>query len=267
MRRFAALLVVLLVVMVALVGCGSTAATTTTAAGAATTTTTSAATTVSSETTTTTMATTTTSMATTTTIAPTTTTMAVTTTTEAPPTTVSDFYKKYSGTGSKIINLGQEPSSTIFLLHLTAKADFNAKCFDSSGQEVATEPSFSNPNGAYDGRVGATAEMTKFQINTKGAWTLEVLPISAIHVLNTPGTITGKSDDVVQLQGNPSSLKISGNPKDQFGNFIVDYYPQGGGSSTNLVNELGKYDGVAVVSGNGALSIEADYPWTITAEQ
>jgi len=191
-----------------------------------------------------------------------------TTTTEAPTaTTLSAFYRKYSGTGSKIVNLGTEPTGNIFILHLTAKKDFEAKCFDSSGSEVLTEPEFSNPDGAYDGRVGATEDTTKFQINTKGAWTLEVLPVSAIRVLAAPGTISGKSDDVIMLTGNPSSLKISGDPKDEFGNFIVDYYAGDQDTSTNLVNELGKYDGVAVVSGNGVLTIESDFPWTITAEQ
>jgi hypothetical protein len=200
------------------------------------------------------------------------TTAAPTATTEAPTTTtLSDFYTTYTGTGSKIVNLGASPGDVDFILHLTTKATAEVKMFHASGEETYSllENRFSLGSDvkSYDGRVLADSEIAKIQINTEGAWTLEVQPLSAATQLNTPGTVKGNFEDVIELTGNPSSLSISGNPKDIFANFVVHHLQEGDFFPSVLVNELGKYEGVVVVAGDGLVTVTASFPWTISSEK
>jgi hypothetical protein len=200
------------------------------------------------------------------------TTGAPTTSTEAPTTTtLSDFYTTFSGTGSKILNLGVSPNDVDFILHLTTKATAEVKMFHASGEETYSllENRFSLGSDveSYDGRVLADSEIAKIQINTEGAWTLEVQPLSAATQLNTPGTVKGNFEDVIELTGKPSSLSISGNPKDIFATFSIHYFQEGDFFPSVLVSELGKYEGIAVVAGDGLVTVMASFPWTISSEK
>jgi hypothetical protein len=200
------------------------------------------------------------------------TTAAPTATTDAPTTTtLGDFYKTFSGTGSKILNLGASPSDVDFILHLTTKATAEVKMFDASGDEMLNLGGSSFSLGSYvesyDGRVLSVPEIAKIQINTEGAWTLEVQPLSAATQLNTPGTVKGNLDDVIELKGNPSSLSISGDPEDRYGLFVVRYIQEGDFFGTGLVFESGKYEGISVVAGDGLVTVESAAPWTISSEK
>ena len=199
-----------------------------------------------------------------------TTTSTTTTTTEAPAATANPFYTTYSGTGSKIVSLGMAPNDAWYILHLTTKAVAEVKVFDSSGEETyfpGNEFSLRSQVKSYDGCVLGKPEIAKFQINTKGAWTLAVEPLDAATSLVAGATAKGTFDDVIALSGSPSSLNISGDPNDVFGNFIVEYFQQGDSFGNGLVNELGKYEGVAVVAGDGWVTVQAQFPWTISAEK
>ena len=172
------------------------------------------------------------------------TTAAPTATTDAPTTTtLGDFYKTFSGTGSKILNLGASPSDVNFILHLTTKATADVKMFDASEKRRLTLGGSSFSLGSYvesyDGRVLSVSEIAKIQINTEGAWTLEVQPLSAATQLNTPGTVKGNTDDVIELTGKPSSLSISGDPEDTGGFFVVRHIQEGDFFPSVLVSNWG----------------------------
>lgn len=223
--------------------------------------------------------TTTTELQTTTTTAEpaTTTTAALATTTEAPTTTLSqtttttalsEFFTTHAGEGSKVLDLGAVSDGRPFILHLVCNGGADVKPFSNSGQEVYGGGSFSIPrDGSYDGRVLAAPETSKLQVNATGNWTVAVQPLTEAKQLETPGTITGKSDEIIYMAGSPSSLTVSGNPNDEFENFIIHYYQDGSDWGNSLVNELGRYEGVAIVAGTGYLTVKAGAEWSITSHE
>ena len=101
----------------------------------------------------------------------------------------------------------------------------------------------------------------RFQVESSGQWTIEVLPlIDYIRVEEVPGIIEGVGDEVVALIGEePDLLKVDASGARS--NFVIWGY---GNWRDLLVNEIAPYSGTVVVSRDTfILVIEAEGPWTI----
>jgi hypothetical protein len=120
---------------------------------------------------------------------------------------------------------------------------------------------------SYDGRILVTPDVVKMQLNTTGAWTVEIQPLSTAKQLTAPGTIEGESDEVIELTGNPSALTISAAPTGVYSHIAAYCYKQGSTFPDQLGSEWDKYQGVAVVSGPGWVTVSAQFQnWKIASE-
>ena len=107
---------------------------------------------------------------------------------------------------------------------------------------------------------------TRLQIEASGQWEIHVLPLQDIRQEKIPGTINGKGDDVVYVEGSgtPDLLKVDASKAK--GNFAVWGY---GATRDLLVNEIAPYTGTIVIpqdvptSGMMILVIEAEGPWSL----
>jgi hypothetical protein len=196
---------------------------------------------------------------------------ASTTTTDVSTDTTSEFYKKYSGTGSKVLNLGNVPNDEWYIIHMTAKGEGNTevRLFNAKAEQTYSSGGDFCLIGvkSYDGRILVTPDVVKMQIDNARDWTVEVQPLSTAKQLATPGTMEGKSDEVVELTGNPSALSISASPTGDYPSIAVYHLRQDA-----LPDLLGfasdEYQRVAVVSGDGWVTVSAQfYTWKISSEK
>jgi hypothetical protein len=120
-----------------------------------------------------------------------------------------------------------------------------------------------NTIGAYEGTLPldfmADEDTSRFQVESSGDWTIEVLPIIAMRGVAVPGTFSGTGDDVVLLGGTPDLLRIEA--PNASSNFAIWAY---GDRRDLLVNEIAPYSGVVVAGTNTVvLAIKAEGEWTI----
>ena len=99
----------------------------------------------------------------------------------------------------------------------------------------------------------------RFEVQTKGAWTITITPLATANVLNVPGTFEGSGDHVFTLIGEmPDIAKISGNAGGYF--FAVMSYRS---SRDLLVNTTAPYDGTVLVDGDTLfIEVQADDAWS-----
>jgi hypothetical protein len=120
-----------------------------------------------------------------------------------------------------------------------------------------------NTIGAYEGTLPldfmAEEDTARFQVESSGEWTIEVLPLLAIRGVDVPGTFSGTGDDVILLGGAPDLLRIDAS--NARSNFAIWAY---GDYRDLLVNEIAPYTGVVVAGPTTViLAIEAEGEWTI----
>jgi hypothetical protein len=104
-----------------------------------------------------------------------------------------------------------------------------------------------------------------FKIESDGAWTIDVKPITAARTWDGASQLAGKGADVIlvvpPISGFVSALIIH----DGDSNFAIWTYSDSGRDL--LVNEIGAYRGEHLVSsGTALIAIEADDNWSITPQ-
>jgi hypothetical protein len=104
---------------------------------------------------------------------------------------------------------------------------------------------------------------TWLEIKSEDEWTIEIMPISYARVLNVPGKIDGKGDDVIVLSGSvPDLAKIVGNAESLY--FSVKNYSSDGYILDLLVNTTDPYEGMVILSKDTAfLEIVSEGDWSI----
>lgn len=108
---------------------------------------------------------------------------------------------------------------------------------------------------------------TRFQIEGRGQWEIQVLPFEQIRRVDIPGKFNGKGDEVIYMKGTgrPDLLNIDASQAKS--NFAIWGY---GNDRDLLVNEIAPYTGTVIVASslptdNGALVlvVEAEGDWSI----
>jgi hypothetical protein len=186
--------------------------------------------------------------------------------------TVADKTQTFSGSSDKLIKLSGLSGSRLHVARMTYKgsSNFIVDAVDGSGQELNN---LANAIGRYTGDVAielgeidSTNQMPAgIKVQAQGSWTIQILDIAAMPSLQRTST-TGRGAAVLVvptgLLGGLSTFTFVHNGSE---NFIVDAYGDSSGS-TNLVNEIGHFDGQELVpSDTRVITIEADGTWTITA--
>jgi hypothetical protein len=186
----------------------------------------------------------------------------VPTDTPVPPTaTPEPIYLK--GSGDSIVDTNNP--FEVAIIHIKGNAAgryFGVKNYGSDGQNIDLLVNTTEP---YDGVRPLDFELdkhtTRLEITAVGTWEVWIQPVTAARVLNVPGAIEGKGDDVIILSGaTPDLAKIKGNSEGRY--FGVIGYS--GESSDLLVNTTDPYEGTVMVSsGVFVLEIQAIGNWSI----
>jgi len=127
-----------------------------------------------------------------------------------------------------------------------------------------------NAIGNYSGTVlfDATAltHSVAFKIETGGAWTIKVEPVSSARAWSGSGKLSGAGDDVIRLTTPPSGLTTATLTHAGKANFIVYAYTSDGLAAVRA-NEIGHFSGqVQLPDGTVLLAVTADGAWTVTPD-
>jgi hypothetical protein len=125
-----------------------------------------------------------------------------------------------------------------------------------------------NTIGSYKGTVlfdiSDGEHSVAFKVESSGSWTITVKPVLDARKWGVTGSITGKGDDVLLLDPQPSGLTTAKIVYKGEHNFAVIAYAASG--SDLLVNEIGSYSGeVQVPDATLLLEVQASGSWTVTA--
>jgi hypothetical protein len=175
-----------------------------------------------------------------------------------------------SGTGDSVVDLKNWVGAGLAHITYSGRGNFIVWNYGSNGEKIDL---LVNTIGAYDGVVLLDfydTQTTRFQIESSGAWEITVLPIENVRMVEIPGLVTGRGDDVVMIVGlaAPDLLKMDASLADR--NFIVHGH---GNGKDLLANEIAPYTGIVIVDQNlpidrnGVfallLEVKATGDWTI----
>lgn len=171
----------------------------------------------------------------------------------------------FSGSGDTVISFDRtaEPA-IVHIVGNTGSHHFAVTSYGSQGEYINLLVNTLDP---YDGIRPLDFEgehATRFEVNATGAWTIEILPISAAHTLWVPGSLSGSGDDVIVLAGNtPDLATISGNSVSH--HFAVIGYGSSGNYLDLLVNTIDPYEGTVMLDRTTHfLEIDAEGQWVIS---
>jgi len=100
---------------------------------------------------------------------------------------------------------------------------------------------------------------SRFQVESSGDWTIEVLPLAKTRRVTVPSMFEGMGDEVVVLDGSPDLLRIDASTARS--NFAIWAY---GNRRDLLVNEIAPYTGLVIAGSDTAiLAIHAEGEWSI----
>lgn len=167
-----------------------------------------------------------------------------------------------TGRGDDIVSVDKADVPAIARISTTQSGgNFAVINYDSNGRRIDL---LVNEIGSYSGVrpidfLGAE-KTSRFEVTADGSWKIEILPLSSARSLSVPGKISGSGDDVITLRGGTPDVATISHIGDS--NFAVKSY--GSSGRDLLVNEIGSYNGKAIVSGDTiVLEIIADGRWSI----
>ena len=185
---------------------------------------------------------------------------------EAPSEAPVDTFKPITltGKGAKVPRF-TIPATAAAIATISAKGSDNfavtSLAADGSDNELLV-----NVIGNYAGTVLFDAQDSEhsvaFRIETSDSWTITIKPVASARTWDGDSKLSGKGDDVVQI--NPASsgliaLNITNKGQD---NFVVTGYSDNGPDL--MVNEIGNYTGqVQLADGSVILAVNSDGPWSI----
>lgn len=187
--------------------------------------------------------------------------------TDTPTPTASPTPFVLSGSGDAVVDI--EKSDEPALVHIVgnaASAHFAVINHGVDGERIGLLVNTTEP---YDGILPLdfldNEQTGRFEVTAAGAWTIEILPLTAMRQVEVPGEIEGTGDDVIGLAGGtPDTAVITGNAASS--HFAVKGY--GGSGIDLLVNTTDPYEGTVILdSETFIMEITAVGPWTISINE
>lgn len=167
----------------------------------------------------------------------------------------------YKGSGDRIIKIrkpsGKQTEPVVAKISYSGSSNFIVYALN---KQLKKTDLLVNTIGKYKGTVpvdfqGQTVTY-RLQIQAHGSWAVTIKPLKSVRHFTRK--IAGHGDDVVLYRGGGrvATIRHSGTS-----NFIVTAYNKDGAEL--LVNEIGKYKGQSVLSGDSYLTLSADGAWSI----
>lgn len=169
--------------------------------------------------------------------------------------------KVYTGTGDDVVDI-QKPDNT------TAIASFECtNCTENTVLKInGAEGLLVNTIGAYSGSHLIDAHdgsnTSQATITANGSWKLTISDITTATQVNGQA-VNGTGDTVLHITGNTTKATLT-NTGDE--NFVVNVYPENGGSADLAVNTIGAYKGTVPLSTPAYVQIESNGNWTLTPQ-
>lgn len=179
------------------------------------------------------------------------------------------FAQSWSGTGYAILDFA--PLNAPALVRVTGCAGEDSYLFiNSYGIDGYFIDYVARVYHPYDGIVPLNFNGTnakRFIVYSDDAWTIQIMPLSAAHTLNVPGTLTGNTDDVILLTGGvPEWIDILQNAYD--GGFYLNAYDANANYLDTIVETGGPFYGTLPVPQEAAIFKIRNYytesPYTLT---
>ncbi|MFF4625264.1 hypothetical protein [Nonomuraea jabiensis] len=170
--------------------------------------------------------------------------------------------KSHTGVGDQVLRLTKSPG--LLTLTHTGESNFIVTTVNSSGKQ---EQLLVNEIGPYKGTVlyngdGTTKSIAAVQIKADGAWNAVFKPLSKARCW-CAATLRGSGDQVLKLSPTRGLRTVTAAHSGE-SNFIVQSYTRPGSWGDLLFNEIGSYQGKAVLpAGTRLVTVKADGPWTL----
>lgn len=167
-----------------------------------------------------------------------------------------------SGRGDDVVSMNKWSGAAIVRITNFGTRYFGVMNYDTAGNRVDL---LVNTSGQYQGTVlidknAGRPSTARFEVNSDGAWRIEVLPLSSATKLVVPGTIDDKGDDVILLTGAKPDLMTATQSGSRY--FGIQGY---GARTSLLVNTSGPYRGTVPLDPTTlVLEVNAVGPWQLT---
>lgn len=169
----------------------------------------------------------------------------------------------YTGNGDDVVEIAPFPGA-LYVFEITgndAERNFAVKTYTSDGEYSEL---LVNTLDKYHGiTMDPGFDVSTIEVKSAGDWTITQHSIYDMDVMQSGQTYNGTGDGIVLVKGGGSTAAITGNDAER--HFAVRAY-NAQGSSSLLVNELGKYSGKVVVSDPIIFQVSAVGDWSITLD-
>jgi hypothetical protein len=169
-----------------------------------------------------------------------------------------------SGNGSDVVDV--EIPFDMAIAHITGNkgnGHFAIISYDKNGKYIEL---LANTTDYFEGVVPIGFQgnqVSRFEIDAVGAWSIEILPLSGARPFTIPGIIEGTGNSVVLMSGGiPDVAKITGNK--QSDHFAIIGYDISGNYIDLLVNTTDPFEGKIIIDKEiSVLAIDSVGPWII----
>ncbi|NRQ33342.1 hypothetical protein HII36_16015 [Nonomuraea sp. NN258] len=171
--------------------------------------------------------------------------------------------KTYRGQGDEVLRISSTSSPGLLQLSHDGESNFIVTSIDSAGKQGEL---LVNEIGRYRGTVLYNGDSRKavagLQIKADGAWTAVFKPLTKARCWCS-ATVRGTGDQVLKLSATRGLRTVRATHAGE-SNFIVQSYTRPGSWGDLLFNEIGAYQGKAVLpAGTRLVSVKADGAWTL----
>jgi len=179
-------------------------------------------------------------------------------------TTLFSQTNTYDGRGDDIITVEKPQKNMPYLLTITGNAEgqyFGVTGYDKDNERTELLVNTGKPyTGIVGVDLGSAKNTVRLEIQAEGKWDIGVWPIGAAQKIKTQKS--GEGDNVLWVEGNPSTAKIVGNKRSKY--FGVTAYDKHGKRAKLLVNTGKPYSGKVLLPKNTLLlKIEASGKWSV----
>lgn len=177
--------------------------------------------------------------------------------TAAPPTPTPEPIV-LTGSGNDVVDFEKFEGAAIARITHNGEGNFSIVTYDEAGEYLAL---LVNHIGDYQGvrpiDFKNDERATRFQVESEGDWTIEIVPVAGAEVLRVPGEFEGSGDNVYVIGGDADTVQATATE----GNFALWGY----GDRVHLItNEIAPYEGESLLPSDLAvLVVESDGAWTL----
>lgn len=175
----------------------------------------------------------------------------------------------YSGTGDDVVQIDKPEDDRPALLVIQGNRQGRHFAVVGHTQNRQRTGALVNTTEPYSGIVPVDLPPNQntalLEVSATGAWDIKVYPIGAARKVDVPSSFNGDGDQVLWLEGDATTARITGNQTEH--HFAVIAYDNYGNRLRALVNTTDSYNGTVMMPANVLLlEISTNGTWTIQLE-